>query len=120
MRAYYRAINHHQVADAQACLTPYFRAQSSRVVDPDWINIVYVHRLILRSHTSRPVPRGMLPGNVPRKDAHPYAAAEVTAQFMVRYYRVLDAPNGLTIRFSYAIEQTMRSPWRLAAIGSGP
>lgn len=120
VRAYYTAINRHQAARAQACLTPYFRAQSMSVVDPDWANIEYVHRLSLRSRTSRPVPAGMLPGNVPHRDMKPYAAAEVTAQFTARYYRVIESPNGLTIRFIYAVKQTRRSPWRIASIGSGP
>lgn len=120
VQAYYAAINHHQAANAQACLTPYFKAEAHTFVDPDWTNIEYVHRLSLRSHTSRPVPRGMLPGNVPRKYANPYAAAEVTAQFTVRYYHIVDSPNGLTIRFIYAVKQHTYSPWRIAAIGSGP
>lgn len=120
VRSYYAAINNHQAAAAKACLTPYFRAQSTAVVDPDWVNIMHVRGLILHSHTSHPVPSGMLPGNVPHKDMKPYAAAEVTAQFMVHYYHVIDSPNGRTIRFIYAVKQEKRSPWRIAAIGSGP
>jgi hypothetical protein len=120
VRGYYTAINRHETANAQACLTPYFKVQSERTVDPDWINIVSVRNLRLRAHISRPVPHGMLPGNVPGKDANPYAAAAITAQYTVRYYHVIDALNGDTIRFIYAVEQHRQSPWRIAAIGSGP
>jgi hypothetical protein len=117
VRSYYAAINHHQSGIAQACLTPYFRAQAARFVDPDWFNIAHVWGLQLRSQS---VPDGALPGNVPPQDAKPYSAAQVVAQFTVRYYHVVDSPNGLTIRFIYAVKQRRHSPWRIAAIGSGP
>ena len=117
VRAYYSAINQHRAAKARACLTPYFRAQSERVVDPDWVNVAWVHKLQLKS---RSVPSSYLPGNVPHKDMKPHAAAEVTAQYMVHYYRVIESPNGVTIRFIYAVKQKKHAPWRIASIGSGP
>jgi hypothetical protein len=117
VRSYYAAVNHHQAARAEACLTPYYKAQSVAVVDPDWVNVSWIRKLQLRS---RFVPDSYLPGNVPAKDMKPHASAEVTAQFTVHYYRVTDSPNGLTIRFIYAVKQTKRSPWRIASIGSGP
>lgn len=117
VHAYYAAINLRRAKNAKACLTPYFRAQSAQAGYPDWVNIVWVRKLHLES---RSVPDSYLPGNVPHKDTKPLATAEVTAQFTVRYHRVMDSPNGVAIRFIYAVRQTKHAPWRIASIGSGP
>lgn len=100
-----------------SCLTPYYSGQLARVVDPDWENIATLRSLKL---TTAVLPHDSLPGNVPKAYASPYAFAQVDAEFVVHYYRIVDASNGKTIRFIYVVKQHRNSPWRIAAIGSGP
>lgn len=117
VRGYYEAIIHHRTLVAKSCLTPYFRRQTARDVDPDWQNIATLRSLKLKSAR---LPFDSLPGNVPIAYAKPYAFLQVDAEFVVRYYRVESSPNGFTIRFIYVVKQYRNSPWRIAAIGSGP
>jgi len=117
VRGYYGAIIRHQTVTARSCLTPYFLKQSDRVVDPDWQNIATLRSLKLKSGQLQV---GSLPGNVPKAYDKPYASRQVDAEFLVHYYRVESSPNGTTIRFIYVVQQHRHSPWRIAAIGSGP
>lgn len=117
VRGYYEAIIRHQTLAAKSCLTPYYLKQLDRVVDPDWQNIATLRSLKLKSDGLQV---GSLPGNVPKTYAKPYASGQVDAEFVVHYYRVEDSSNGFTIRFIYVVKQHRNSPWRIAAIGSGP
>lgn len=115
VRQYYRAVVRHQGAVAKSCLTPSFVKLSARFPDPDWSNVAGIRSLHLRS---RPFPPRELPGS--RTQVEPYAAAQVVASFVVRWYHIVDSPNGATIRFIYVVKQNRNSPWRITAIGSGP
>jgi hypothetical protein len=115
VRQYYRAVVRHQASGAKSCLTSSFVKMSARFVDPDWSNVASVRSLHLRSY---PIPPRGLPG-LPTK-VLPYAAAQVVADFVVRYYHVIDSPDGKTTRFIYVVKQHRSAPWRIASIGSGP
>jgi len=115
VRQYYLAVERHQAAEAVSCLTPTFAKRAARFVDPDWVNVATVQSLQLHVNSIAP---NSLPGRPPK--TKPYAAAQVVAEFIVRYYRVIDASNGETIRFIYLVKQHRTSAWRIAAIGSGP
>jgi len=115
VRQYYQAVVRHQAAIAKSCLTASFVKQSARFPDPDWSNVASIRSLHLHSHPFLP---RELPG--PPTKVQPYAAAQVVADFVVRYYRIVDSPNGTTIRFIYVVKQYRGSPWRITAIGSGP
>ncbi len=117
VRGYYDAIIRHDTFGAKSCLMPYYLQQLDRVVDPDWDNIKSLRALKLKGALAR---YASLPGNVPARYARPYAAAQIDAEFIVRYYHVESSSNGLTIRFIYVVKQHRTSLWRIAAIGSGP
>lgn len=117
VRAHYAAVLRHDARRAKSCLTSYYAHQLARVVDPDWRNIATLRSLKLKVAK---LPHDTLPGNVPRSLARPYAFAQVDAEFTVRYYQVESSSNGPTIRFIYVVKQHRTSPWRIAAIGSGP
>lgn len=117
VRGYYQAIILHDAGGAKSCLTPYYRQQTARGFDQDWKNIQSLRSLKLKRAR---LPFDSLPGNVPKAYAKPYAFLQVDAEFVVHYYRVLSSPNGFTIRFIYVVKQHRSSPWRIAAIGSGP
>jgi hypothetical protein len=118
VRGYYAAVVRHDARRAKACLTPYYAQQLARVIGPDWQNVATLRSLKLTE--AKALPHDTLPGNVPGAYARPYAFAQVDAEFIVRYYRVESSSNGLTIRFIYVVKQHRTSPWRIAAIGSGP
>lgn len=115
VRQYYHAVVRHQATRAISCLTPTFAKLAARFVDPDWVNVATIHSLHLHVHSIAP---SSLPGSPPA--TKPYAAAQVVAEFIVRYYRLINASNGNTIRFIYLVRQHRTSAWRIAAIGSGP
>jgi hypothetical protein len=115
---YYAAVVRHDARRAKSCLTPYYAQQLARVIGPDWQNVATLRALKVTEAKS--LPHDTLPGNVPCAYARPYAFAQVDAEFIVRYYRVVSSSNGLTIRFIYVVKQHRNSPWRIAAIGSGP
>lgn len=117
VRGYYAAVVRHDAHRAKSCLTSYYAQQLAHVIDPDWQNVATLRSLKLR--VAR-LPHDTLPGNVPRSYAGPFAFAQVDAQFIVRYHRVESSSNGPTIRFIYVVKQYRTSPWRIAAIGSGP
>jgi hypothetical protein len=118
VRGYYAAVVRHDARRAKSCLTPYYAQQLARVIGPDWQNVATLRALKVTEAKS--LPHDTLPGNVPSAYARPYAFAQVDAEFIVRYYRVVSSSNGLTIRFIYVVKQHRDSPWRIAAIGSGP
>ena len=117
VRGYYAAVVRHDARRAKSCLTSYYARQLAHVVDPDWQNVATLRSLKLKVAK---LPHDTLPGNVPAAYARPYAFVQVDAEFTVRYYRVESSSNGLTIRFIYVVKQHRTSPWRIAAIGSGP
>ena len=118
VRGYYAAVVRHDARRAKACLTPYYAQQLARVIGPDWQNVATLRSLKVTE--AKALPHDTLPGNVPSALARPYAFVQVDAEFIVHYYRIISSSNGLTIRFIYVVKQHRTSPWRIAAIGSGP
>lgn len=117
-RAYYRALTRGSESGQLACFTPAYRRWTTSPNEvPEWNNVLSLHLISLQVFPRAPGGRTwILPGNVP--PAH--RVVQVVVEYRIRYRQIIDSPNGQGTRFIYVVRQHKSSPWRIAAIGSGP
>lgn len=115
VQSFYAAAGRGDVARAEACLTPAYRAKMYGLNTlPDYRNVASLRVLHIEDHPMDPRVVSQIVSPLPVE------VDQVYVQFNAQWKTFLAERDVTASRFIYVVKEESGTPWRIASIGTGP